>query len=105
MARRSALNKVEERQLELLVEAGVTQEIAARALGVSRRTAQRALARLQAEREPETLEDLLASLPTIDEMLAAPPPTPTSHSPSTRPPSTPSSAANSAPETPSTTAS
>jgi hypothetical protein len=74
MARRPALNKVEERQLELLVEAGVTQAIAARALGVSRSTAQRSLARLRAEREPETLDDLLAALPTIDEMLAALPP-------------------------------
>jgi hypothetical protein len=75
MARRRVLNRVQERQLERLVEAGVTQAVAARAFGVSPRTAQRSLARLRAEREPKTLDELIESLPTLDEMLAARVPT------------------------------
>jgi len=69
MARTRVLSPEGERQLGLLVGAGVTVATAAGALGVSTRTAQRVLARQRAE--PETLEELIASLPTPEEALAA----------------------------------
>jgi hypothetical protein len=56
--------------MALLVDAGVTIAVAAAALGVSRRTGQRVLAR-QRGREGESLEELCASLPTLQETLAA----------------------------------
>ena len=54
---------------------GVTQTVAARVLGVSRRTVQRALGRRRRER-PETLAELLAALPPLDVVLALPAPAP-----------------------------
>jgi hypothetical protein len=56
-----------------MVDAGVRQDVAARALGVSRRTVQRALARERAGRGLQTLDELLAAVPSLDEVLAAPP--------------------------------
>jgi hypothetical protein len=59
-----------DRQLEALLDAGVTQGVAASALGIGRRTVTRWVARRR--RSPETLEELVASLPTVEELLAQP---------------------------------
>jgi len=71
MARTRKLRPEGERQLGLLVGAGVTVAVAASAVGCSRRTAQRVLARQRAGCEPETLEEVLAALPTLQEVLAS----------------------------------
>jgi hypothetical protein len=70
MGRRRALSDEQEQTLVALVDrARIPVEVAGRALGVSRRTAQRALARQRAGREPATLAELLAELPSLDEVL------------------------------------
>jgi transcriptional regulator with XRE-family HTH domain len=70
-----ALTAEQEHQLEHLVDAGIPHEHVARAMGVSRRTVARVLARRRAEREPQTLDELLASIETDSAaILAGPPP-------------------------------
>jgi transcriptional regulator with XRE-family HTH domain len=59
-----------ETQLAALLDCGVTQERAALAVGVSRRTVQRFAAARRQEPEPQTLEELLAAMPTFEEVLA-----------------------------------
>jgi hypothetical protein len=65
-----ALNEKAEQQLGLLLDCGVRQTIAARALGVSRRTVQRFEARRRRAAAPQTLEQLLDGMPTLNDVLA-----------------------------------
>jgi hypothetical protein len=58
-----------ERQLDALLDV-VSQERAALAVGISRRSVQRYAARCRKEGEPQSLEQLLASLPTFEEIMA-----------------------------------
>jgi hypothetical protein len=57
-----------ERQLDALLDV-VSQERAALAVGISRRSVQRYAARRRKEGEPQSLEQLLASLPTFEEIM------------------------------------
>jgi transcriptional regulator with XRE-family HTH domain len=59
-----------EHQLAAMRDAGVTQERAAIACNVGRRTVQRWEARRRREPDPKTLEEVLASLPTFEEIVA-----------------------------------
>jgi transcriptional regulator with XRE-family HTH domain len=59
-----------EEQLAAMRDAGVTQERAAIACNIGRRTVQRWEARRGREPEPQTLEEVLASLPTLEEIMA-----------------------------------
>jgi transcriptional regulator with XRE-family HTH domain len=59
------------KQLDRMLDARVNQDIAARGLGISRRTVSRyAAERRKPPPPPQTLEELLAELPTLDEILA-----------------------------------
>jgi hypothetical protein len=67
-----ALTAEQDQTLEQLVDAGIPPTRPS--LGVSRRTVARVLARRRAEREPLTLDELLASLEVdVDAILAGPP--------------------------------
>jgi hypothetical protein len=55
-----------ETQLDRLLAAGVSQEVAGRAIGVSRRTVQRHVQRRRLTAEPETLDQLLGKLQPFD---------------------------------------
>jgi hypothetical protein len=57
-------------QLEVLLAAGVTQRRASLALGVSERSISRFVAQQRQPAPPETLEEVLGSLPRLDEVLA-----------------------------------
>jgi hypothetical protein len=67
------LSPASESQLGALLDVGVRQEVAAVAVGCSLRTVQRYAARRRAASEPETLEELLASLPSVEEIVAGAP--------------------------------
>jgi hypothetical protein len=60
MGRRRALSEDGERQVALLVDAGVRQEVAGRALGVSRRTVVRVLGRQRDAHRELSLAELVA---------------------------------------------
>jgi hypothetical protein len=69
-----ALTAEQEHTLEQLVDAGIPHATVARAMGVSRRTVVRVLARRRAQREPQTLDELLASIETDAQAILAKPP-------------------------------
>jgi hypothetical protein len=69
VGRRTVITPKVERQLDALLDV-VPQERAALAVGISRRSVQRYAARRRKEAEPQTLDELLASLPSFEEITA-----------------------------------
>jgi len=69
MGRPPVLTVKDQDQLALMIEVGVTQDNAARVLGVSRRTVARFVARERAA-EPQTLQQVLDAMPPLWQVLA-----------------------------------
>jgi hypothetical protein len=71
VGRRSVITPTLAEQLAALLDCGVTQERAALAVGISRRTVQRFASRRKQHAEPQTLEQVLAEIPSLDQVIAA----------------------------------
>jgi hypothetical protein len=72
MGRPPALDARAEEEAALLLDVGVRQTVVARACGVSTRTIQRIAARHRRDAVEPSLEQLLASLPSPEQVLAEP---------------------------------
>jgi hypothetical protein len=59
------------RQLAVLLDVGITQAAAGRAVGVSTRSVSRFAARRRRAEEQKTLAELLEEIPSVEETLAA----------------------------------
>jgi hypothetical protein len=70
MARPTVLTSRVCDQLDALLACGVRQDVAGRAVGVSRRTVSRFVAHQRAASSLQTLDGSLADLPTLEEVLA-----------------------------------
>jgi hypothetical protein len=71
MGRHRAITGARERELAALLDAGVTQQRAAELLGVGLRTVNRwAGERARSAGAGETLEEILAGIPSLEELLA-----------------------------------
>jgi hypothetical protein len=64
------LSDGQEAQVVTLLDHGVERKVVAAVFGVSVRTASRAAALERARTRPQTLDELLRSLPTLDDVLA-----------------------------------
>lgn len=70
MARPTVLTPRVRGQLGALLDAGVTQQVAANALGISRRSVTRYVGGERGAGAPQTLAELIATLPTVEQVVA-----------------------------------